>query len=159
MNRLIKECEVIARPSPSPLGLHLPFYSTRVPAGFPSPAEDHLGDTLDLNELLVRRPAATFYVRVRGESMIGAGIFDGDILVVDRSLHPTSGQIIVAALDGELTVKTFKREGSYVRLLSENPEYPSIEIDEQQRFEVWGVVSGVVRELVRGGNVRSLGRQ
>lgn len=151
MNESLKECEVIASASLSPRRLQLPFYSTRVAAGFPSPAEDHLGDTLDLNALLVRRPAATFFVRVRGESMIGAGIYDGDILVVDRSLRASSGQIIVAALDGELTVKTYKREGTRVQLLPENPDYPPIEIGELQSFEVWGVVSGVVRETVRGG--------
>lgn len=147
-------CEVVAFPSLSAQIQLLPFYTTSVSAGFPSPAEDHLGDTLDLNQLLVRRPAATMFVRVRGDSMTGAGIFDGDILVVDRSLSPASGQIVIAELDGELTVKTLELSGGRVRLLPANPAYRPIDVGELQRFEVWGVVTGVVRTAV-GGNVRA----
>lgn len=137
--------EVLATPPLSHQVLPLPFYSTPVPAGFPSPAEEHLGETLDLHELLVRRPAATFFVRVRGGSMREAGILDGDILVVDRSLTPASGRIVVAALDGELTVKTLERAGTRVRLLPANPDYLPLEVGELQQLEVWGVVIGVVR--------------
>lgn len=125
----------------------LPFYSTPVPAGFPSPAEEHLGETLDLNQFLVRRPAATFFVRVRGDSMIDAGIHDDDVLVVDRSITPTNGQIAVAVLDGELTVKTLRFGDAGVRLLPANIHYRPIQVGAEQTFEVWGVVVGVVRSL------------
>lgn len=148
MRHLLSTCEVVATPPPSHIHLQLPIYSTPVPAGFPSPAEEHLGDTLDLNELLVRRPAATFYVRARGDSMVNAGILDGDILVVDRSLTPTTGRIVVAALDGDLTVKELELRGARARLLSANPKYEPIGIGEHQAFEVWGVVTGIVRTSV-----------
>ena len=145
-----------------------------VVAGFPSPAEQYLEPPLDLNELLVKRPAATFFVRVEGDSMIGAGIHDKDLLVVDRSLAPANGDIIIAAVDGEFTVKTLRvlgnRErgignggkrgdgelgignGGGVRYVLEpaNPNYPSIEIKKGNQLDCFGVVTSVIHQF-KGG--------
>lgn len=125
----------------------LPIFLGRLPAGFPSPADDYLEGKLDITKHLVKHPAATFYVRVSGDSMIGAGIHSGDLLVVDRSLEAKSGNVIVAALDGELTVKRLYRKNGLLRLLPENPEYQPIEIQLQQSFEIWGVVTNVIHQL------------
>ena len=127
--------------------LPLPRYASRIAAGFPSPADDHLEAPLDLNEHLVKHPAATFVVRVDGDSMIGAGICDGDLLVVDRSLEASSGSIVVAVVDGELTVKRLWTRGRRVRLLAENPAYKPIEIGEGAELVVWGVVAHVIRSF------------
>ncbi len=116
------------------------FFTSRVEAGFPSPADDYLEGTLDLNEHLIRRPAATFFLRVSGDSMTGAGIYPGDILIVDRSLTPADGRIVIAVVDGELTVKRLSRRRGRIRLLPENPRYPPIEITAEQDLRVWGVV-------------------
>ena len=132
-----------------------------VVAGFPSPAEQYLEPPLDLNELLVKRPAATFFVKVEGDSMINAGIHDKDLLVVDRSLTPANGDIIIAAVDGEFTVKTLRvlgnRErgignGGGVRYVLEpaNPNYPSIEIKKGNRLDCFGVVTSVIHQF-KGG--------
>ena len=132
-----------------------------VVAGFPSPAEQYLEPPLDLNELLVKRPAATFFVRVEGGSMIGAGIHDGDLLVVDRSLTPANGDIIIAAVDGEFTVKTLRvlgngelgiGNGGGVRYALEpaNPNYPSIEIMKGNQLDCFGVVTSVIHQF-KGG--------
>jgi DNA polymerase V len=125
----------------------LPIFLGRLPAGFPSPADDYLEGKLDITKHLVKHPAATFYVRVSGDSMIGAGIHSGDLLVVDRSLEAKSGNVIVAALDGELTVKRLYQKNGVLRLLPENPEYQPIEIQLQQSFEIWGVVTNVIHPL------------
>jgi DNA polymerase V len=124
-----------------------PFFSSRVAAGFPSPADDHLENRLDLNEYLVRKPAATFFVRVEGLSMINAGIQPDDILVVDRSEQATDGRIVVAAVDGELTVKRLRMERARVYLMPENPDYSPIEITGETSFVVWGVVTGVIHKF------------
>lgn len=146
----------IHRPHPQEEPRALPLYSSRVPAGFPSPAEDHLGDTLDLHTLLVQRPAATFFVRVSGDSLHGVGVHDGDILVVDRSLQPADGQVIIAILDGEMTVKILSRRNGRVRLLAANPRYPDFELAEGQQLEVWGVVTALVRPgLAQGARTGS----
>lgn len=125
--------------------LSLPLYASRIPAGFPSPAEDYIETTLDLNKLLINNPVATFMVRVSGESMIGAGIQDGDILVVDRSVEATHGKIVVAVLDGEMTVKRLHLKNGQCRLIPENPIYQPINIGIEQDLHIWGVVTGVVR--------------
>ncbi|ACV68190.1 LexA family protein [Desulfohalobium retbaense] len=124
-----------------------PLYTARVPAGFPSPADDHLDRPLDLHEYLISNEAATFMVRVSGDSMSGAGILDGDILVVDRSLSPRTGHIVVAVLDGELTVKRLTRRGEQWRLEAAHDGYPPLTVRPEQEFLVWGVVAGVVRRL------------
>ena len=106
----------------------VPFFAEGVAAGFPSPATGELNGTLDLNQLCVRHPAATYFVRARGDSMTGAGIDDGDVLVVDRSATVTNGAIIIASIHGEFTVKRLDKQGTKVRLLPENPAYMPIEI-------------------------------
>lgn len=125
----------------------LPVFLGRLPAGFPSPADDYLEGKLDLNRHLIKHPAATFFVRVSGDSMLGAGIHTGDLLVVDRSLEAVDGNVIVAALDGELTVKRLSKRGTAVRLLPENQNYQPIEVQPQQEFEIWGVVTNVIHAL------------
>jgi DNA polymerase V len=115
-----------------------------VEAGFPSPAGDYIETPLDLNELLISRPAATFFVRARGESMIGAGIQNGDLLVVDRSLAVLSGDCVVAVLNGDFTVKRFVRAADGVRLEPANRAYKAIEVTEDGGVEVWGVVCHVI---------------
>jgi DNA polymerase V len=133
--------------APSPMGRTLPLYASRVPAGFPSPADDHQEDALDLNEHLVRHPAATFFVRAKGNSMVGAGIHDGDLLVVDRALEPKSGAIVVAVINAELTVKRLKIEDSRVWLAPENPDYQSLEICDGLDLVIWGVVTNSIHSL------------
>ena len=125
----------------------LPFVDAPIPAGFPSPAEDYLDKKLDLNELLIRHPSATFFVRVAGESMIQAGIHSGDILIVDRAQEPRSESVVVAVIDGELTVKRIKKRGGRIFLLPENPDFPVMEILGGMNFEVWGVVTYVIHSL------------
>jgi DNA polymerase V len=125
----------------------LPLYRTAVSAGFPSPAEDEIEQALDLNELLVKHPAATFFVRVAGDSMIKAGIHQDDILVVDRSLEPANGKIVIACLNGELTVKRLMRRQHRVFLTAENERYAPIEITEEMDVRIWGVVTSVIHSV------------
>lgn len=127
--------------------LQRPLFACGVSAGFPSPAEDYVEGQLDLNQLMVEHPAATFFVRVAGDSMIGAGIHHDDILVVDRSLEPVSGRVVIAVINGELTVKRLFRHNGEARLLAENPNYPPIELTEDTACEVWGVVTFVIHSL------------
>ena len=127
--------------------IELPYYDTRVQAGFPSPAEDHLEQRLDLNTLVIENPSATFFVRVAGESMRGIGITDGDILVVDRSIESWENRIVVAVIDSEFTIKRFTTRNGTVVLEAENPDYPSIRITEEMDFSVWGVVCWTLKKL------------
>ena len=120
--------------------------SGSVVAGFPSPAKQYQEPPLDLNELLVKRPAATYFVRVEGDSMTGAGILDGDYLVVDSSLEPHDHDIVIANLNGEFTVKEL-RTGKFPRLVPKNPAFPLIEIKEGDVLTITGVVTGVVRKM------------
>ncbi|GAB4336145.1 MAG: translesion error-prone DNA polymerase V autoproteolytic subunit [Desulfobulbaceae bacterium] len=124
-----------------------PLFLSGVSAGFPSPAEDYIDRRLDLNELLIKHPAATFFVRVAGDSMTGAGIHHDDILIVDRSLAATSGRIVIAVYNGELTVKRLVRDGESVRLVAENPAYPDLVVDGEDGCEIWGVVTSVIHQL------------
>jgi DNA polymerase V len=124
--------------------LELPLYLSGVQAGFPSPAEDHIDRQLDLNEYMVQNPAATFFVRACGDSMRDAGIHDGSILVVDRSREPGRRSIVVAVINGELTVKRIEHKGEDLYLLPENPQYQEIKITPEMDFEIWGVVTGTV---------------
>ena len=123
------------------------LFSSSVPAGFPSPADDHVENQLDLNEYFIHNPAATFCVRATGESMTGAGIFSGDILIVDRSREAVHGSIVIAVVEGELTVKRLYRKGGRLALNPENPAYQPIHIREDMELIIWGVVSGVTRKL------------
>ncbi len=125
-------------------GQKLPFFESGLPAGFPSPADDYFGRQLDLHELLVEHPEATFFVRVEGDSMVGAAMQSGDILIVDRSLTPADGKIVVALLDGEFTVKRLCMKGQKIYLAAENPRYPPLEVTEESDFQVWGIVTYVI---------------
>jgi DNA polymerase V len=124
-----------------------PLFSCGVSAGFPSPADDYIDRKLDLNELLIQNPAATFFVRVAGDSMTGASINHGDILIVDRSLEATNGKIVIAVINGELTIKRLLQNKSSCKLVAENPNYEAIEITPEMAFEVWGVVTSVIHQF------------
>ena len=144
--------------------------SGSVVAGFPSPAEQYQEPTLVLNELLVKRPAATYFVRVEGDSMIGAGISDGDLLVVDRSLRPADGDVIIASVDGDFTVKTLRLgngewgtgngkrgngergmgNGGEVRLVAANPKYPDIVLKPGQELDYFGKVTACIHQFKKG---------
>jgi DNA polymerase V len=126
----------------------LPLYGAYVPAGFPSPADDFIENTLDLNTHLIRHPVATFFVRVQGDSMVEAGIHPGDILIVDRALEPCDKAVVVAAVNGDLVVKRMRRRrDGRIFLESENSLYPAIEISPEADFHVWGVVTYVIHSL------------
>jgi DNA polymerase V len=118
-----------------------------VTAGFPSPADDYVEGRLDLNAHLVKHPAATFFVRVAGDSMIGAGIHPGDILVVDRSLEAVDKRVVIAVVNGELTVKRLRMTQGRITLAAENPAYAPMEIRPDMEFEIWGVVTTVIHAL------------
>ena len=127
--------------------LSLPFVESGIQAGFPSPANDHLDITIDLNKELVKHPSATFYARVRGDSMRDAGIEEGDLLVVDRSLEPVSGKIAVCCLNGEFTVKRLSIEPTACILLPANNQYKPIRVSSSDDFLVWGMVVHVIKSL------------
>lgn len=126
---------------------NLPLYLSPVAAGFPSPAEDFIEEQLDLNNFLIKNQPATFLVKVQGDSMQGVGINSGDILVVDKSLPTADGKIVIAVLDGEMTVKRLKKDKNKLFLMPENENYSPIEIKKESELMIWGVVTGVVRKL------------
>ena len=125
--------------------LKMPLYSSNVQAGFASPADDFVEDYLDLNDLLVKREEATFFVRVAGRSMIDAGIQPDDILIVDRSLEAKHGKIVIAVLDGEVTVKRLSTIGGRVILKAENPQYKDIAVNGS--LHIWGVVTSIIHQV------------
>ena len=125
-----------------------PLFLDSVSAGFPSPATDYLENKLDLNEYLVKHPAATFIVKASGPSMIEAGISSGDLLIVDRSITPKNDNIVIASVFGDLTVKKLRKKGPSLFLVSANNEYPSIEIKEEMECFIWGVVTYVIHKAV-----------
>lgn len=132
----------------------VPLFSQAVRAGFPSPASDYIESSLDFNDLLINETATTFVVRAEGESMLGAGIFPGDFLVVDRSLVARAGDVVIAALDGEFTVKRLRQsEGRFV-LAPENPAYPIVAVDENSELSIWGVVTFVIHRLQAAGRFK-----
>ena len=137
----------LALPAQTLSQLNIPLFNGKVSAGFPSPADDYIEKTLDLNDLLIKKPAATFFVRAEGESMLGAGIHPNDILVVDRSLEPVVGKIVICALNGELTVKRLKSTGKEITLGAENPAYADIIVQEYVELVIWGVVTNVIHPL------------
>ena len=135
--------------------LALPCYGDTVSAGFPSPATDHEEQAIDLNKELIPHPSSTFLVRASGHSMIGAGIFDGDLLVVDRSVTARDGHVVIAVVYGELTVKRLRVRssqagggGKQLILAAENPDYPDIYVSETENSFIWGVVRHAVRDLL-----------
>jgi len=142
----MKHNPTIVKVIPLPkLNIALPLYSG-VSAGFPSPADDYLEEELDLNTYLIRHPEATFFVRVTGDSMVQAGIYEGDILIVDCALEAKVDDVVVAILEGEFTVKRFvQRQGQHY-LWPENPRYAPIELREGVDFRVWGVVTHVIHK-------------
>ena len=148
MANISSSLELISASAAIPQGrLGLPLYLTPVEAGFPSPAEDYLDRRLDLHQHLVRNEAATFFLRAHGESMLGAGIHDGDLLIVDRSIEPAHRKVVIAAVDGELTVKRLLYREGRVFLAPENPQFEPIDITESEFVHIWGVVTYVVHNL------------
>ncbi|MCJ1697704.1 translesion error-prone DNA polymerase V autoproteolytic subunit [Rathayibacter caricis] len=141
--------ERMSTPANDAIALLLLVAGDAVAAGFPSPAQDYFDGSLDLNDHLIRDKTSTFIVRVSGESMTGAGISDGDELVVDRSITPTHGSVVIAILDGELTVKRLELRPGGVVLRAENPEYPPILVPELSDLQVWGVVTVCLHRLHR----------
>lgn len=142
------ECfDAVYVPALHPGKLPLPLFTGKVAAGFPSPADDYVDKTLDLNELLVQKPAATFFARAQGDSMLGAGIHPNDILVIDRSIEAVPGKIVVCALNGELTVKRLTKDGERWKLQAENSAYPDIPIHDNLELVIWGVVTNVIHAL------------
>lgn len=125
----------------------LPLFAGRVPAGSPVAADDLKEADVDLNTHLTSRPASSFLVTVKGESMINAGIHDGDMLVVDRSREPRNGKVVVAVVNGELTVKRLEKTASGIRLLPENPAFSPIDVPEEASFFIWGVVTSVIHSV------------
>lgn len=123
------------------------FFDTGISAGFPSPADDFRETRISLDEELIQNKEATFFAKVSGQSMIGAGLDDNDLLVIDRSIEPTNNKIAVCFLDGEFTVKRLRVESDEVWLQPENPDYPIIKITEDNNFVIWGVVTNVIKRL------------
>lgn len=126
--------------------LPLPFVG-KVSAGFPSPAEEYTELSLDLNKSLIKNPSSTFYARVKGQSMIDAGINDGDILIIDKSLPPSNGKKAVCYIDGEFTLKTLKKEKEKLFLMPANPQFSPIEIKPENEFIIWGIVTYVIQKM------------
>ena len=128
----------------------IPVASTHIAAGFPSPGDDYIESRIDLNEELIRNPISTFFLRVKGESMSAAGILDGDLLIVDRSLEPRPGSIVVAILDGSFTLKklTYKDEIPYLE--AEHPDYPAIDLRNYGNIQIWGVAIYSIHSLKNG---------
>lgn len=135
-------------PARHPPPLALPLFASPVRAGFPSPADDYVAERLDLNEHLINHREATYFLRVTGSSMVDAGIHEGDLLIVDRSLPPVHRAIVIAVVDGEFTVKRLYRRAGRIRLLAENPDYPPIELGDGQELLIWGVVTNVIHRLI-----------
>jgi DNA polymerase V len=128
-------------------GFKLPLYGGKVAAGCPAPTDDYIEEQLDLGEQLIKDPDATFLVRVTGYSMINAGIHPDDILIVDRSMEAQHGKIVIAAIDGELTVKRLEKKKGKVRLLPENDEFQPIDIAPEETLHLWGVVTNVIHPV------------
>jgi len=146
VRRMETKVEIVYKPDFS-TKRRQPIFIATVPAGFPSPAADYEEGKLDLNRHLIKNPAATFFVRVTGDSMLKAGIHGGDLLIVDRSIEPRDKSVVIAVVNGELTVKRIRIRRNKVTLVAENDAYRSQEIDEKMEFEVWGVVTNVIHAL------------
>ena len=126
--------------------LQIPFYDSLLSAGFPSPADDFMENKIDLNDKLISHPNSTFLVRVEGQSMVNAGISTGDVVIVDKSLEAKDGQIVVAVLEGDFTLKRLHMKDEQITLRPENPSYPEIKITEDTNFEIWGVVTWIIKK-------------
>ncbi len=130
----------------NPTELSIPIFTSRVQAGFPSPADDHLEGALDLNTHLIHHKEATFFVKAQGDSMLGAGIQQGDILIVDKYLSAKSGKIVIAVVDGEFTVKRLHKYKGNITLKAENPDFEDIKIGGTDELIIWGVVTSVIHQ-------------
>jgi len=128
-------------------GYKIPLYGSKISAGYPSPSDDYIEGKIDLNEHLIHHPSSTFFVRVAGYSMLNTGMHPGDILVVDRSLEPRHGKIVIAALEDELTVKRLYKKAGEIRLMPENEDYEPIEISSEADLHIWGVVTNVIHPV------------
>ena len=124
--------------------LSINLYSSSIEAGFPSPADDHLDISLDLNKYLIKHPASTFYIYVKGDSMVDDGIYSGDIMIVDKSLNPKSNDIIIAVINGDFTVKKLYKNNNKIFLIPANKKYGLIPITDEMDFEIWGVVTHTI---------------
>lgn len=120
--------------------LHLPFVDTEISAGFPSPADDFIELSIDLNKTLIKNKDTTFFAKVKGHSMKNAGIYNGDLLVIDRSLQPQDNKIAICQIDGEFTVKRIKIEKNIIWLIAENEDYKPIKVTPENEFMIWGIV-------------------
>lgn len=145
----MSDIKLTIHPADTSSELLIPVAQSSVKAGFPSPAQDYLSEDIDLNKVLVRHPEATFYVRVSGDSMTEAGIFDGDLAVVDRAMDASDGNFVIAFVEGEFTIKEFRRDesGLFGWLVPWNKDYPPIKVDETNNFVIWGVVTYVIHSL------------
>jgi len=143
----LNQVKILGRAPLGPVRQAQPLYAADVPAGFPSPADDYIDCHLDLHEHLIKHPAATFYVRVSGTSMVGAGIHNGDLLIVDRAVQPRDGHVIVAVVEGELVVKRLRRRLGRIDLVSDSDAYPPLAITEDMDLHVWGVCRYVIHGL------------
>lgn len=145
MNKLLESplFDFYSRSDESP-AFGLPLVGTTIEAGFPSPAEDYIEGVIDLNEFLIRNPTSTFYARAKGRSMQEAGIQEGDLLIIDRSLTPKSNSLCICILDGEFTVKRIRKDKGVIYLVPSNPDFPEIKVDESRDFEIWGVVLHII---------------
>ena len=132
---------------PNPTKLYTPLFGHKIAAGFPSPADDFVEASLDLNELLIKNPPATFFLEVMGESMLGAGIYPGDKLIVDRSIEPKHGDVVVAIVDSEYTVKRLHKRNGKVELRPENPNFPIITFKDGQELNIFGVVKNTIHKV------------
>ncbi|MBU2729063.1 LexA family protein [Acidithiobacillus caldus] len=147
LDKLARVGLTVYRPDPDAEHRPLPLYLSRIPAGFPSPADDHVERSLDLHRHLLAHPDASFFLRISGDSMLAYGIHDGDLLIVDRAVQAKEGMIVVAALDGELTVKRLGKHAGQPALLPGNDRYAPIPIREGQELVVWGVVIHVIHSF------------
>jgi DNA polymerase V len=138
MKKSIKKAKKIINP---------PLFLMSVPAGFPSPADDFVESRLDLNDYLIDKPAATYFLRVNGQSMINLSINDGDLLIVDRAIEPKNDHVVVASIDGEFTVKVFEKTKDKIKLMPANPHFRPIFINQEDDFMIWGVVKHVIHTL------------
>lgn len=125
----------------------IPFFSYTVQAGFPSPAEDMIEKNIDLNRILINHPEATYFVRVQGDSMKNAGIFQDDVMIVDKSLNPKSGDVVIASINGEFTVKTIGKINGKTFLFPSNPKYQPIPVDDCEELQIWGIVTYVIHKV------------
>lgn len=132
---------------PSGKNARSPLFVATVSCGFPSPAEDYIDSVLDLNEHLISKPAATFFVRAKGDSMTGAGIYEGDLLIIDRSVTARSGNVVLAVMNGEFTLKRLLIASGGHSLCAENPKYRPLQISSDMEFEIWGVAIHCIHKL------------